>query len=153
MTLDSRWKPSADGPESAAARYAGPGADPDANIERLLGELEGQDDRRARFRTVVVAALADGSEVTASGTLEGSIAHERRGNGGFGYDPVFVPDGNTRTLAEMDSKEKHGLSHRGIALRNLASEILGHLGIKRRLQPVDRMKGQLDMHACRPSGR
>jgi XTP/dITP diphosphohydrolase len=106
------------------ARYAGPGAVASENIALLLRELEGAADRSARFRTVAVAALTDGSELVAEGILEGEIARNPRGEHGFGYDPVFVPAGGEgRTLAELDEGEKHALSHRGVALRRLAAEL------------------------------
>jgi len=109
-----------------SARYAGPDANDDENVARLLAELEraGNDDgaaRRARFATVAIARWPDGREVAALGEVEGRIAEHTRGAGGFGYDPVFVPDeGDGRTFAEMSPTEKHGLSHRGRAFRTLA---------------------------------
>ncbi|MGB9111355.1 MAG: RdgB/HAM1 family non-canonical purine NTP pyrophosphatase [Acidimicrobiales bacterium] len=106
------------------ARYAGPSAIAADNIARLLEELDGMTNRSARFRTVVVAALPDGKEIVAEGILDGEITTSPRGTGGFGYDPVFVPEGaDGRTLAELDSDEKHALSHRGRALRALAKRL------------------------------
>jgi XTP/dITP diphosphohydrolase len=103
------------------ARYAGPESSPAENVALLLRELEGVTDRSARFRTVVVAALTDGTEIATEGVIEGEIATSPRGAYGFGYDPVFVPKGGEgRTLAELDAEEKHALSHRGRALRRLA---------------------------------
>lgn len=110
------------GPGVRTARYAGPAATYRENVERLLRELEGEDDRRARFRTAVALVMPDGTEVVAEGALEGVIAREPRGNGGFGYDPVFEVDG--RTLSEMGVDEKNQLSHRALALQALA-EALG----------------------------
>ncbi len=111
-------------PGVRTARYAGPSADPAKNVALLLTELAGVKERAARFRTVAVASLVDGSELSAEGTLEGEIATVSRGDQGFGYDPVFVPLGaGGRTLAELDSKEKHAISHRGRALRNLAAKL------------------------------
>ena len=78
-------------------------------------------DRRARFRTVVALVFPDGAEIVAEGAVDGVITVERRGNGGFGYDPVFEVEG--RTLAEMSLDEKNGLSHRARALRALATEL------------------------------
>ncbi len=101
-----------------SARYAGPDATFDDNIAKLLAELEGAGDRSARFVTVVALAFPDGVTVSASGSLEGRIALERRGTGGFGYDPVFEVDG--RTLSEMGQEAKNRLSHRARALRDLA---------------------------------
>lgn len=104
-----------------AARYAGLGASYAANRDLLLERLAGADDRRARFKTVVVLARPDGSEVIAEGTLEGTITESERGDGGFGYDPVFAVDG--RTLAEMTDSEKNALSHRAAALGALAAAL------------------------------
>lgn len=112
------------GPGVLTARYAGPTSIAAENVELLLRELEGKTDRSARFRTVAVAALRDGTEITAEGILDGEIATSPRGDGGFGYDPVFIPaEANGRTLAELGPEEKHALSHRGIALRRLAAKL------------------------------
>ena len=93
---------------------------------KKLHALAGVDDRRARFRTVALAAFPDGTEVVAEGGVEGTIATEPRGEGGFGYDPVFVPlAGDGRTFAEMPAAEKHALSHRGAAFRALAAPLAG----------------------------
>jgi len=112
-----------------SARYAGEPSDADANIEKLLKELlevgaATAQQRRARFRTVVFVQWPDGSETVAMGVVEGHIAIERTGDGGFGYDPVFIPDeGNGRTFAQMSADEKHSMSHRGRALQTLAKEL------------------------------
>ncbi len=109
-----------------AARYAGPGATYADNVAKLLRELDGVPPagRRARFRTVAVALFPEGREVIAEGWVEGTIADGPRGEGGFGYDPVFVPDGGDgRTFAEMTSEEKAAVSHRGRALRALAAQL------------------------------
>lgn len=111
-------------PGLRTARYAGDGATFDDNMAKLLSELDGVADRRARWRTVALVAFADGREVAAEGTCEGVIVDTRRGNGGFGYDPVFVPDdGDGRTLAELTREEKNALSHRGHAFRALAAAL------------------------------
>ena len=103
-----------------SARYAGEDATYADNVAKLLAALEGVDDRRARFRTVALARLPDGSEVIAEGVVDGTIAASARGNAGFGYDPLFVPDdGDGRTFAEMTADEKHTVSHRGRAFRAL----------------------------------
>jgi XTP/dITP diphosphohydrolase len=117
-----------------SARYAGEGATYADNIAKLLSELagtpEGSVGRRARFRTVALCRLADGSEVSAEGVVEGSILPAPRGEGGFGYDPVFAPDGGGgRSFAEMTPAEKHSISHRGRAFRALASALSATLGI------------------------
>lgn len=113
-------------PGVTSSRYAGPGATYDDNVAKLLGALHGVEDRRARFRTVALACFPDGSEVEAEGVVEGEITSERRGSGGFGYDPVFAPDGaDGRTFAQMTAAEKNALSHRGRAFRALARRLAG----------------------------
>ena len=111
-----------------SARYAGEDATYADNVAKLLRELAGLADhggaRRARFRTVALVAFAEGAEVWAEGTVEGTIAPEQRGSQGFGYDPVFVPDGGDgRTFAEMRPEEKDAMSHRGRAFRALARRL------------------------------
>jgi XTP/dITP diphosphohydrolase len=109
-------------PGVRTARFAGEDATYADNCALLLDRLAGvaADRRTARFTTVAIARWPDGREVAAIGTVEGSITDAPRGAGGFGYDPVFVPDeGDGRTLAEMGD-DKHALSHRGKALRTLA---------------------------------
>lgn len=103
------------------ARFAGPDATYESNVSALLAVLEKARDRSARFRTVVIAMLADGSEVVVEGVLEGEIAHQPRGSGGFGYDPVFAL--GSRTLAEMPPDEKNQISHRARAIRALAEAL------------------------------
>ncbi|HWC12470.1 MAG TPA: RdgB/HAM1 family non-canonical purine NTP pyrophosphatase [Acidimicrobiales bacterium] len=111
-------------PGVSAARYAGPGASYGDNVAKLLSELEGVADRRARFRTVALARFPDGREVVAEGTVEGEIARRPRGTNGFGYDPVFVPaGGDGRTFAEMTRAEKDDVSHRGRAFRALLASL------------------------------
>ena len=102
-----------------SARYAGPGHDSEANMRKLLKELEGKTNRQAQFRTVV-ALLLDGEEYTFEGIVRGTILTERRGTAGFGYDPVFVPEGYAETFAEMGSEEKNRISHRARAVQKLA---------------------------------
>jgi XTP/dITP diphosphohydrolase len=113
-----------------SARYAGADATDADNVARLLAELAGTPGpgaRRARFRCVIVLRRPDGTEVVATGAVEGRIAAAPRGDGGFGYDPVFVPDeGDGRTFAEMTPEEKHRISHRGRALRALADALSTH---------------------------
>jgi XTP/dITP diphosphohydrolase len=106
-----------------SARFAGAEASYADNCALLLQRLASvaPAPRTARFATVAIARWPDGREVAALGTVEGSIAETPRGEGGFGYDPVFVPaDGDGRTFAEMSAAEKHAISHRGRALRTLA---------------------------------
>jgi XTP/dITP diphosphohydrolase len=106
-----------------AARYAGAGATYADNVALLLAELVGHpadEERRARFRTVALVAWPDGREVAADGVVEGHIAASPRGGGGFGYDPVFVPDdGDGRTFGEMTPAEKAAVSHRARAFAAL----------------------------------
>jgi len=107
-----------------AARYAGESATYADNVAKLLAELDGLTDRRARFRTAAVAAFPSGAEVVAEGWVDGEIALAPRGSGGFGYDPVFVPaDGDGRTFAEMTLAEKEAVSHRSRAFRVLAAQL------------------------------
>ncbi len=102
-----------------AARYAGPGATYADNVAKLLAELEGGDDRRARFRTVALACFPDGRELLAEGVVDGEISTAPRGRSGFGYDPVFVPAGETQTVAELGNAWKVRNSHRARAARAL----------------------------------
>lgn len=109
-----------------SARYAGEGATDEENVAKLLAELQAAratspEQRRARFRAVVVLAFPDGREIVASGAVEGTVLVAPRGDGGFGYDPVFAPDGaEGRSFAELQGPDKHARSHRGRALRALA---------------------------------
>lgn len=103
-----------------SARYATDGHDFAANNRLLLKNLEGAADRRARFRTVV-ALIIDGEEHLFEGIVEGRIVETERGAEGFGYDPLFQPDGCDKTFAEMDAAEKNAHSHRGRAVRKLAA--------------------------------
>ena len=111
-----------------SARYAGEDASYADNVDKLLRELAALEgaggERRACFRTVALVAYPDGSEVWVEGVLPGRIAGEGRGGNGFGYDPVFVPDGGDgRTFAEMLPAEKDVVSHRGRAFRALAAAL------------------------------
>ncbi|MBV9660394.1 MAG: non-canonical purine NTP pyrophosphatase, partial [Acidimicrobiales bacterium] len=109
-----------------SARFAGEGATYADNVAKLLSELEGASTRAARFKTVALAAWPDGRELVAEGEVAGCIALAPRGAGGFGYDPVFVPnDGDGRTFAEMTAEEKNALSHRGRAFHSLAAALQG----------------------------
>jgi XTP/dITP diphosphohydrolase len=113
-------------PGVRSARFAGPDATYADNVERLLRELGGvaPERRTARFVTVAVACFPDGRELESRGEVEGVIIAAPRGNGGFGYDPVFEPVGSDgRTFAEMTPAEKHVLSHRGRAFRALAARL------------------------------
>jgi XTP/dITP diphosphohydrolase len=101
-----------------SARFAGEARDPEANIDKLLSLLATSTDRRARFRTVI-ALIMGGREYLFEGKVEGTIINERHGNKGFGYDPVFLPDGSQRTFAEMDLADKNKISHRARAFAKL----------------------------------
>lgn len=111
-------------PGVRTGRFAGDDATYADNRARLLRELDGVRDRRARFRTVAMVVWPDGSELCAEGVCEGTIAEQERGARGFGYDPLFVPaEGDGRTFAEMTEDEKHALSHRGRAFRALLAAL------------------------------
>jgi len=101
-----------------SARYAGTHGDHDANINKVLAKLGNETNRTARFRTVI-SLIWKGEEHFFEGTVEGTIRHERSGAKGFGYDPIFQPDGYDVTFAEMSMDEKNAISHRAIAMENL----------------------------------
>lgn len=102
-----------------SARYAGgEGHDSEANMKKLLAEMEGKENRKARFRTAI-CLIEDGKEHLFEGIVNGEIIQERRGGSGFGYDPVFVPEGYTETFAEMGNDEKNKISHRAHAVAKL----------------------------------
>lgn len=102
-----------------SARYAGgEGHDSEANMKKLLAEMEGKENRKARFRTAI-CLIEDGKEHLFEGIVNGEIIQERRGGSGFGYDPVFVPEGYTETFAEMGNDEKNKISHRARAVAKL----------------------------------
>jgi XTP/dITP diphosphohydrolase len=104
------------------ARFAGVGARYEDNVAKLVEVMASEDDRSATFRTVVALVFPDGVEVIAEGRLDGVIGREPRGTDGFGYDPVFVVDGE-RTLAELDADEKNQVSHRARAIRALVDSL------------------------------
>lgn len=101
-----------------SARFAGEGCTPQDNVRLLLEKLSGCTDRSACFRTVIALITPEGEKLF-EGRVDGRIAGEPSGEGGFGYDPVFVPDGWTQTFAEAPAEEKNAISHRGRAMRNL----------------------------------
>lgn len=101
------------------ARYAGPQRDPQANMQLVLEQLADTNWRSARFRTVI-ALILDGKEHLFEGIAEGTIAEQQSGSEGFGYDPIFIPEGYDQTFAELDSAEKNAISHRGKAVEKLA---------------------------------
>jgi XTP/dITP diphosphohydrolase len=108
-----------------SARFAGPDATDRRNLDLLIERIDDvpPEARTARYRCLAVCAWPDGREVWAEAACEGSLILEPRGSGGFGYDPIFVPEGERRTMAELSPKEKDAISHRGKALRALG-EIL-----------------------------
>ncbi len=106
-------------PGVRSARYAGGDHDYSANNSLLLKRLEGVMDRRARFITVAVLLLPDRQVFVTTGVLPGEIADAPRGEGGFGYDPLFIPAGGSRTLAELSLEEKNRISHRMRAIRRM----------------------------------
>ena len=102
-----------------SARYAGgAGHDSEANMRKLLAELEGKNNRKAQFRTAI-CLIEGGEEHLFEGIVRGTILQERRGTAGFGYDPVFQPEGYTETFAEMGNEEKNKISHRARAVQKL----------------------------------
>ena len=106
-------------PGVRSARYATDGHDDEANKRLLLERLKGVENRAAQFRTAV-ALIMGGKEYLFEGIVRGRIATEQHGEGGFGYDPLFVPEGYDRTFAQMSAEEKNAISHRGRAVRKLA---------------------------------
>jgi XTP/dITP diphosphohydrolase len=109
------------------ARYAGEARSADANMDLLLRNLVGQTDRSAQFRTVI-ALTVDGVETLFEGVCRGRIAEARSGVGGFGYDPIFVPEGYEHTFAELGDDIKNRISHRALATEKLRAFLLGMAG-------------------------
>jgi XTP/dITP diphosphohydrolase len=103
-----------------SARFAGPDAGAEANMEKLLDLMRGASTRKARFRTVI-ALILKGRPYYFEGIVEGRILHEPKGAGGFGYDPVFQPDGSSLSFAQMPLEEKNKISHRGRAVQKLCA--------------------------------
>lgn len=106
-----------------SARYAGKPGNDYKNVDMLLENLKNEPNRNARFRTIITL-INDGREKQFEGVVNGKIIDERRGNNGFGYDPVFVPNGYVITFAEMTAEEKNRISHRGISIRKFADFLL-----------------------------
>ncbi|MBR2194013.1 MAG: RdgB/HAM1 family non-canonical purine NTP pyrophosphatase [Salinivirgaceae bacterium] len=102
------------------ARYAGEECDSVKNMKKLLAELDGQSNRKARFRTVI-CLISGGVEHLFEGVVNGTITTSFSGTEGFGYDPIFMPDGENRTFAEMPLTEKNKISHRGLAVGKLVN--------------------------------
>ncbi len=101
-----------------SARYAGEPKNDENNIQKLLRDLNGIENRNAQFKTII-SLIIDGKAQQFEGIIKGKITTQKRGSNGFGYDPIFVPDGYDRTFAEMDSETKNKISHRGIAVKKL----------------------------------
>lgn len=104
-----------------SARYAGEDKDSAANMAKLLEALKGKENRKARFRTVISLIEEDGRELLFEGIVNGHIGTECAGEMGFGYDPLFIPENGTKTMAQMSAEEKNAISHRGLAVRKLAA--------------------------------
>jgi len=101
-----------------SARYAGEDGNSKANIKKVLNELQNETNRKARFRTVI-SLILDGKEYQFDGKVEGRITDKKHGSSGFGYDPIFIPDGYKETFAEMSNEEKNKISHRARATQKL----------------------------------
>lgn len=101
-----------------SARYAGPGHDSEANMKKLLHEMEGMENRKARFRTVI-ALVWNEKTYTFDGIVNGTITTTKRGENGFGYDPIFIPEGYEQTFAELGNDIKNQISHRAKAVEKL----------------------------------
>ena len=107
-----------------SARYAGDGHDSEANMQKLLKELKGKENRKAQFRTAI-CLIMNGEEHLFEGIVKGSIIEEKRGGAGFGYDPIFVPEGYEQTFAELGNDIKNTISHRARAVQKLCEFLKG----------------------------
>ena len=107
-----------------SARYAGDGHDSEANMQKLLKELAGKENRKAQFRTVI-CLIRNGKEHLFEGIVKGEIIQEKRGGAGFGYDPIFVPEGYDLTFAELGDDVKNTISHRARAVEKLCQFLKG----------------------------
>lgn len=103
-----------------SARYAGPEKSSESNMQKVLQELKGISNRKARFRTVI-SLIIDGKEHLFEGIINGKITEEKHGDSGFGYDPIFIPDGYTKTFAELGEDIKNKISHRAKAIEQLSN--------------------------------
>lgn len=112
-------------PGVLSARFAGEENNSIRNMEKVLALMQNSDNRRAQFKTVV-ALILDNKEYLFEGIVKGSILRSSRGEGGFGYDPIFLPDGYNQTFAEMSPTLKNGISHRGMAIKNLLYFLNSH---------------------------
>lgn len=107
-----------------SARYAGNGHDSEANMQKLLHELKGKENRKAQFRTAI-CLIMEGKEYLFEGIVKGEIIEEKRGGAGFGYDPIFVPEGFDKTFAELGNDIKNTISHRALAVEKLCRFLKG----------------------------
>lgn len=128
-----------------SARYSG-SRDMEQNMDLLLRELGDNPDRRARFRTVISLRIRN-KEYLFEGSVPGRIIYERTGSKGFGYDPLFIPDGYDRTFAEMELAEKTAISHRTIAVRKMADFLTTF--VKRRVEPVTQPSEAAAIHGTK----
>ena len=103
-----------------SARYAGPERNANANMNKVLNELKGKKNRKAQFRTAI-ALILKGEEHLFEGKVEGYISKDKQGNEGFGYDPIFIPENNIRSFAQMSMQEKGAISHRGRVVKKLVA--------------------------------
>ena len=110
-----------------SARYAGEECDSEANMRKLLENLTGKSNRNAQFRTVI-ALIIDGKEMFFDGIVKGTIATEKKGDSGFGYDPVFIPEGHTESFAQMSGEMKNSMSHRFRATQQLGDYLKENYG-------------------------
>ncbi|HZI24348.1 MAG TPA: non-canonical purine NTP diphosphatase, partial [Chryseolinea sp.] len=113
-----------------SARYAGEHKNSNDNIDLLLKKLSGNSNRKAKFRTVITLIGLEKEPAYLEGSVEGTIIPERRGNDGFGYDPIFIPNGYSKTYAEMTLQEKSALSHRAIAIKQLGDYLKKHIIVR-----------------------
>jgi XTP/dITP diphosphohydrolase len=121
-------------PGVKSARYAGDGRSFDNNIDKLLANLDGKTDRSARFRTII-SLILDGEETLFEGVCTGKITAQRKGFNGFGYDPIFIPDGSDKTFAEMELREKDRVSHRAKATEKLVAFLSQRTPMENTLEP------------------
>ena len=110
-----------------SARYAGEECDSEANMRKLLENLTGKSNRNAQFRTVI-ALIIDGKEMLFDGIVKGTIATEKKGDSGFGYDPIFIPEGHTESFAQMSGEMKNSMSHRFRATQQLGDYLKENYG-------------------------
>ncbi|MGI6073690.1 MAG: non-canonical purine NTP diphosphatase [Fermentimonas sp.] len=106
-----------------SSRYAGPDCDSEKNMTKLIKELNGVKNRAAQFRTII-CLITDNETELFEGVIKGHITKSKSGNNGFGYDPIFIPEGYEKTFAEMDEEEKNNISHRAIATNKLISKLI-----------------------------